>query len=91
MLITESGATLSNVALRWSLTDPAAIRRKHAELIQRNFDRMGNDAEGAGIAMICAYLFYTDPNYDSGLCDALESGGAKRPAYATWSALPSRA
>ena len=67
VLITESGATLSNVALRWSLSDPAAIRRKHAELIQRNFDRMGNDAEGAGIAMLCTYLFYTDPKYDSGL------------------------
>ena len=61
VLITESGATLSNVALRWSLSDPAAIRRKHAKLIQRNFDRMGNDAEGAGIAMLCAYLFLHRP------------------------------
>ncbi len=52
---------------------------------------MGNDAEGAGIAMLCAYLFFTDSNYGSGLCAAFESGGATRPDYATWRALPSRA
>ncbi len=89
VLITESGVTLTNVAARWGITDPAAQRAKQAELIRRNFERMGNDAEGAGIAMVCAYLWYTDPNYDSGLCDTLEAGGSTRTAYATWRALPS--
>ena len=84
-----AGVTLSNVRLRWGLSDPAAVRAKQAELIQRNWTRMANDAEGAGIAMMCAYLFYTDPNYDSGLCDTLESGGATRPAFTTWGALSS--
>ena len=48
-----------------------------------------NTGEGAGIAMIGYYLWYTDPNYDDGLCETFESGGATRPAYATWKALPS--
>ena len=47
-------------------------------------------ATGAGIAVAANYLWYTDPNFDSGLCDTLESGGgATRPAYATWGGLPS--
>ena len=62
-----------------------------ADLIGRNWDRMNAGPDSAGIAMISQYLWYTDPNYDSGLCDTSESGGATRPAYATWGGLPSRA
>jgi hypothetical protein len=39
--------------------------------------------------MTSNYLWYTDPNFDSGLRDTVESGGAKRPAYSTWRGLPS--
>lgn len=39
--------------------------------------------------MTCQYLFHTDPNDDSGLCDTPETGGATRPVYATWKSLPS--
>jgi len=39
--------------------------------------------------MTAQYLWYTDPNYDDGVCETFESGGATRPAYRTWKALPS--
>lgn len=92
ILITEGGVTLQSIAsaARWAIADPAAQRAKQAELIRRNWDRMAtDDGDGAGIAMACNYLWYTDRNFDAGLCDDLPSGGATRPAYTTWGALPS--
>jgi len=89
ILLTEGGVTLPNIAARWGIADPAAQRAKQAELLQRNWNRMVNTGEGAGIAMLAQYLWYTDPNYDDGLCETAESGGATRPAYKTWKALPS--
>jgi hypothetical protein len=90
VLLTEGGVTLPNIAARWGITDPAAQRAKQAELVQRNWNRMAPaTGEGAGIAMLGYYLWYTDPNYDCGLADTFESGGATRPAYKTWKALPS--
>lgn len=90
VLLTEGGVTLTSVAARWGIIDPAAQRTKQAELIKRNWDRMVTDTEGAGIEMWSQYLFYTDPSYGCGLCDTFEAGGAKRPAYTTWRSLPSR-
>jgi hypothetical protein len=90
VFLTEGGVTLKNIASRYSITDPAAQRTKQADLLKRNWARMGKDTgEGAGIAMLGQYLFYTDPNFDCGLCDTVEAGGAQRPAYAAWKALPS--
>jgi len=89
VLLTEGGVTLPNVAARWGITDPAAKLAKQADLLQRNWNRMASATEGAGIAMTAQYLWYTDPNYDDGLCETFESGGATRPAYRTWKALPS--
>jgi hypothetical protein len=90
LLLTEGGATLSNMQARYGLTDPADQRRKQAELIQRNWDRMVSDSgDGAGIAMIAQYLLYTATTFDSGLCEAYEAGGATRPSYDTWKRLPS--
>ena len=43
------------------------------------------DPEGAGVGMVCLYLFVTDMNYDSGLCDL---DGTPRPAYYAWAELP---
>ena len=43
----------------------------------------------AGELIHVGNLFYTDPNYDCGLADTAESGGATRAAYETWRALPS--
>jgi hypothetical protein len=88
LLLTEGGVTLSKIATLYPGADP---RAKQAELLQRNWDRMNAGPDSAGISMVSQYLWYTDPNYDSGLCDTSESGGAKRPAYATWRSLPSRA
>jgi hypothetical protein len=90
ILLTEGGVTLPNIAARWGITDPAAQRAKQAELVQRNWNRMAvNTGDGVGIAMLAYYLWYTDPNYDCGLAETFESGGATRPAYKTWKALPS--
>lgn len=90
LLLTEGGATLATIRARYGLTDPADQRRKQAELIQRNWDRMVSDrGDGAGIAMTAQYLLYTAATFDSGLCEEYEAGGATRPSYETWKALPS--
>jgi hypothetical protein len=93
MMLTEGGVTIQSIrsATRWNISDPAAQRAKQAELIQRAWDRMASAGEGAGIAIKSNYLWYTDPNFDSGLADALADGGARRPSYATWGGLPSSA
>jgi len=78
LLITEGGARLSRIAELHPGADPRAMQ---AELIRRNRERM---AATPGVAMLGQYLFYTDPEFDCGLCDA---DGAKRPAYAAWAAL----
>jgi len=70
-------------------SNQAAQRAKQADLIQRAWDRMASTADGAGIAVMSNYLWYTDPNFDSGLADTFASGGAIRPAYTTWRGLPS--
>ena len=89
LMLTEGGATLPSIAAAWGLSDPAAQRAKQAELIKRSWDRMvSNKGDGAGIAMFSQYLFHTDVNYDSGLCERPENGGATRPAYATWRTFP---
>jgi hypothetical protein len=83
MLLTEGGVTLQSIrnAQRWNIADPAAERAKQADLLRRSWDRMASPTDGAGIAMTSQYLWYTDPNFDSGLCDTAETGGARRPAY----------
>jgi hypothetical protein len=75
-----------NVALRWGIDDPGVQRAKQAELLQRNWSRMSAGAQAAGVGMVANYLWYTDLNFDSGLCDA---DGTTRAAYGAWSALPS--
>jgi hypothetical protein len=90
LMLTEGGVTLAAIASNWGLPNPADQRKKQAELIKRNWDRMAAaSGDGAGIAMTSQYLFHTDINYDSGLCDTPEAGGATRPAYSTWKSLPS--
>jgi hypothetical protein len=89
IFLTEGGVTLNNIASKWGLTTSSAQRAKQADLLQRNWNRMTTGPDSPGMAMVSQYLFYTDPNYDSGLNDTYETGGAKRPAYFTWRALPS--
>ena len=93
IMLTEGGVTMQSIrsTARWGIpdTDPAAQRAKQAELVQRSWDRMSSATEGAGIVVTSNYLWYTDPNFDSGLCDTFASGGATRPSYATWRNLPS--
>lgn len=85
VLVTETGARLDKIAEQYGLRDPAAARQKQAELIGRNWQRMQFHPEGAGVGMVCLYLFVTDMNYDSGLCDL---DGTPRPAYYAWAELP---
>jgi hypothetical protein len=86
ILVTESGARLDKIAARFGLHDPSAIRLKQAELIESALRRLAYGPDGAGVDLVCHYLFVTDPNYDSGLCDL---DGTPRPAYYAWSQLPS--
>jgi hypothetical protein len=89
LLITESGVTLRTIARRLGIADPAAQRRKQADLLRAAWERLAGARDGAGVALFTQYLFHTDPRYDSGLCETAESGGARRPAYEAWRALPS--
>jgi hypothetical protein len=84
--ITEGGARLSRIASVWKISDPDALRQKQAQLLQANWDRMYLGSDGAGVHILTWYLFYTDVNFDAGLC---ETDGTPRPAYATWKSLPS--
>jgi hypothetical protein len=86
LLVTETGARLPRLATLYGLRDPAAVSQKQAEVIERYWRRMQFGAEGAGVGMVCQYLFVTDMNYDSGLCDL---DGTPRPAYRAWGRLPS--
>jgi hypothetical protein len=88
LLLTEGGVTLRTIARRYGLADPTAQRAKQAELWTAAFDRLSGP-DGAGVALVTQYLFHTDPRYDSGLCETAERGGARRPAFAAWRALPS--
>jgi hypothetical protein len=86
LFIPEGGARLSRIARIYNTVDPDELRLLQAELIERNARLMSDVAGGAGVAMIGQYLFFTDPNFDSGLC---EPDGTRRPAFGTWAELPS--
>jgi hypothetical protein len=90
LLVTEGGVTLRTIARRLRIADPAAQRAKQGELLTAAFQRLAGP-EGAGVALVTQYLFHTDPRYDSGLCETAEVGGARRPAFEAWRALPSAA
>ncbi len=90
IMITEGGVTLTTIARRLGVGDPAAQRARQAELIRAAYQRLAW-TEGPGVALVTQYLFHTDPRYDSGLCDTAETGGARRPAFEAWRALPSAA
>jgi hypothetical protein len=89
LLITEGGVTLRTIARRLGVADPATQRVKQADLLRAAWERLVDTPDGAGVALVTQYLFHTDPRYDSGLCETAESGGARRPAFAAWRALPS--
>jgi hypothetical protein len=85
LMVTETGARLDRIASLYGLRDPAAVAQRQAELIERYWRRMQFGPEGAGVAMVCHYLFVTDMHYDCGLCGL---DGAPRPAYHVWGSLP---
>jgi hypothetical protein len=88
LLITEGGVTLRTIERRLGIADPAAQRVKQAELLRTAYERLAGP-DGDGVALVTQYLFHTDPRYDSGLCETAETGGARRPAFEAWRALPS--
>ena len=81
LLITESGARPGVVARNFGATDPGMALVAQASLVRRNLWRMTVGPEGAGVGLVCQYLFVTDRFYDSGLC---ELDGTPRPAYWAW-------
>jgi hypothetical protein len=86
VMVTESGVTLRTIARRFGVADPVAQRVRQADLLRAAWERL---AAGDGVALFTQYLFYSDPRYDSGLCEPAETGGAPRPAFAAWASLPS--
>jgi hypothetical protein len=78
ILIPEGGARLNKIAELYGDAPPRALQ---AQLVRRNWERM---SRRHWAAMLGQYLFYSDPNFDCGLC---EIDGTKRPAFATWAAL----
>ena len=87
LLVTESGARVDRVAARYGLGAGAA-RLQQAALLERAVRRLLYGPEGDGVEMVCQYLFVTDANYDSGLCDL---DGTPRPSYYAWAELPALA
>ena len=81
--VTESGARLTAIARKERLRDDVVVRRRQAELIARGHDRLRAGADT--VELVLQYLFITDMNYDSGLC---ELDGTPRPSYFAWAALP---
>jgi hypothetical protein len=86
ILVTESGARLTTIARKERLRDDALVRRRQAELIARGCERLRVGPEGEAVGLVLQYLFITDMNYDSGLC---ELDGRPRPSYYAWADLPS--
>ena len=43
---------------------------------------------GAGVGMFTQYTTYADPNFDDGFFEPFALGGAPRPAFAAWCAVP---
>jgi hypothetical protein len=84
IMVTESGARLTTIARDERLRDDDRVRRRQAELIARGYERLRLGPEGDGVALVLQYLFVTDMNYDSGLC---ELDGRPRPAYYAWAEL----
>jgi hypothetical protein len=78
ILIPEGGARLNKIAELYGVADPRALQ---ATLVRRNRERM---AKHPWATMLGQYLFYSDPNFDCGLC---EVDGTKRPAFAAWAGL----
>jgi hypothetical protein len=84
ILVTESGARLTTIAREERLRDDTRVRRRQAELIARGCERLRLGPEGQAVTMVLHYLFVTDMNYDSGLC---ELDGRPRPSYYAWADL----
>lgn len=97
LYITEGGARLDIVANRF--TGHSGGTDAQAWLVGRAYQRMAaTTGEGIGQEMFANYLFYSDPNNDSGLRNVATGGtattqpadGAKRPVYTTWTNFPAR-
>ena len=82
--VTETGARLTSIARAERLRDDTVVRRRQAELISRGYERLRTGKAGAGVELVLQYLFITDINYDSGLC---ELDGRPRPSYFAWAQL----
>ena len=88
LLLTEGGVTLAHHRPPPADRRPGRPARQAGRLLTAAFDRLSGP-QGAGVALVTQYLFHTDPRYDSGLCETAERGGARRPAFDAWRALPS--
>jgi hypothetical protein len=89
MFLTEGGAFAQKVNPFWGLDgSEASFQIAQNNLVSRSLTRLSTDDVGFGVDMFTQYLFYTDPNYDNGLC---QTNGTRRMVYGTtWQPYPGR-
>ena len=86
LALTEGGARLNKLASVYGITGPSQLLAKQASVLQSNWNRMYLGPDGVGVGILTWYLYFTDVNFDDGLC---EVDGTRRPVYSGWRGLPS--
>jgi hypothetical protein len=83
--VTEGGAQVRRMTALYPTEDPLQAQAKclRDAIAQHSTDT----GAGEGVAMLCQYLLYADPNFDCGLLDPWPST-TRRPAFAAWAAYP---
>lgn len=71
------------------------VDAKQADLINRSWNRMSNDTpgEGAGIVMSTQYLYYSSPQFDSGIRNYPSpdgNGSVRQAPWDAWTSKPGR-
>jgi len=98
MWLTEGGAPYPEVAaalgVELNANTLTLVSLEQGSMLGDALARLGNDTDGRAIEMFTQYLVYSDPCYDSGLCNPLVPhgmcttveayDGASRPAYGQW-------
>jgi hypothetical protein len=71
ILLTEGGGRLDVIRNEWftagGTPSPDTVRNKQRTLFERNYDRMKNGADGAGVELLSYFLFTSSYDYDTGL------------------------
>jgi hypothetical protein len=95
MWCTEGGCRLVGANARFRVLNgnvdlPEGRRKEYQAQVVTEALARHHYAKGAGtgIGMVTQYTTYADPGFDCGIRDAARDGGAERPAFAAWCAVP---